>query len=343
MKAVVYTAPHQFSVAQVPMPEPGPGRLRLRVLQSGLCGTDLHLDAGEFMAAFPMTPGHEVVGVVDALGDGVDRFAVGQQVTVNPNRACGHCDFCREGRPILCPNMTGLGTNLPGFFAEYAVAPADQVYDAEGLDPDLAVLTEPTSCAVHGVETAAVRPGSSALVIGAGPTGLLLSQLLATGGATRVAVAAPTRFKLDTAAALGADLVIEIPRDGVDVAALRGSSPTGDGFDLVVEATGSAAVAQLCVPLTRSGGTTLIYGVADPDAAFSVNPYDVFRREISVKGSFAEITSFDAALAALRSGRVRGGVGDQQLITHRFALDDYGAALQALRSDKTAHKIIIEP
>ena len=120
MKAVRYDGPRSFAVTEVPTREPGPHEVRVRVLQTGVCGTDLHLHSGGFDAVYPLVPGHEVVGVVDRLGAAVPRFAVGEQVTVNPNVPCGHCDYCRAGRLILCANGLGLGTTLPGFFAEYA-------------------------------------------------------------------------------------------------------------------------------------------------------------------------------------------------------------------------------
>jgi D-arabinitol dehydrogenase (NADP+) len=111
------------------------------------------------------------------------------------------------------------------------------------------------------------------------------------------------------------------------------------GYDVVIDATGSAAVSERCVPLTRNGGTVMFYGVTAPDDVVTVHPYDVFRREITIKGSFAEINSFPAAIAAFRTGRAR----TDGLITHRFKLDDYADALEALRSDRTVHKIVIEP
>ena len=102
------------------------------------------------MAAYPLTPGHETVGVVDQLGEGVTGFALSQEVTINPNTRCGLCDYCRTGRPILCDQLTGMGSNRPGAFAEYVVAPVGQVFDAEGLAIDTAVFAEPTACVAHG-------------------------------------------------------------------------------------------------------------------------------------------------------------------------------------------------
>jgi D-arabinitol dehydrogenase (NADP+) len=190
---------------------------------------------------------------------------------------------------------------------------------------------------MHGVETLSPRPGSSALVFGAGPTGLLLAQLIARGGAVSVTVAASSEFKLKRAEDLGLDATFLMDRADLAGDADKLKKASG-GFDIVVDATGSAAVSEQCVPLTRNGGTVMFYGVTEPEDLVRVSPYDVFRREITIKGSFAEINSFPAAIAALRTGRAR----TEGLITHRFALDDYAGALDALRGDRTVHKIIIE-
>ena len=213
-----------------------------------------------------------------------------------------------------------------------------------GLSTNPTILrrfTEPAACAAHGVETLGVRPGASALVLGAGPTGIFLAQLLAGNGASSVTVAAPERAKLATAAALGVDRTAPLDRTDPagNTARLRALSPTGDGYDIVVEASGATAVGNICVPLTRNGGTVLLYGVTGAQDTIAIHPYDVFRREITIEGSFAEMTSFGAAIAALSNGRVR----TQGIITHRFGLDDYGKALDALRSDPTVHKVVIVP
>jgi D-arabinitol dehydrogenase (NADP+) len=340
MKAVVYSAPREYQITDIPVPEPGPADVRIRCRQVGLCGTDVHIHNGEFMAEFPLIPGHELDGTVDALGADVTGFVAGEQVTVNPNVYCGICAYCRAGRLILCANLKGMGSNYPGFFAEYVTVPAALVFSTEGLPPDVAVFSEPAACAMHGLENLDVRPGSSALVLGAGPTGLLLAQFLATGGAASVTVAAPSSHKLETAARLGLDRTVLITRGDPDgsLGLLRAASPGGDGYDYVVEATGSAEVGAMCVPLTRNGGTVLVYGVTGHADTVAFHPFDVFRREITIKGSFAEITSFAAAIAALKGGRAR----TDGIITHRFGLDDYPAALQAVAGGTGVHKVVIE-
>jgi D-arabinitol dehydrogenase (NADP+) len=339
MKAVVYDAPLSYQVTEIPTPEAEAGEVRIRIDQVGVCGTDLHIHHGDFNAVFPLIPGHEMVGVIDQLGEGITRFAIGEQVTVNPNVYCGTCAYCLSGRLILCSNAKGLGSNYPGFFAEYVTVDHNLVFSVEGLDKDTAVFTEPASCAMHGVETLNLRPGASALVLGAGPTGLLLAQLIGRSGASSVTVAAPTQFKLDTATALGIDNTVLIDRGNpeANIPTLMAASPSGDGYDVVVEATGSTAVGNICVQLTRNGGTVMVYGVTRADETVTFHPFDVFRREITIKGSFAEMTSFGAAIAALRTGRAK----TDGIITHRFSLDDYGKAIDALATDSTVHKVII--
>ncbi len=341
MKAVVYDAARSYAVTEIPTPEAGPGEVRIKVGQVGVCGTDLHIHEGDFNAVFPLIPGHELVGVVDQVGDGIRRLRLGEQVTVNPNVYCGYCDYCLAGRLILCANLKGYGSNVPGCFAEYVTVPEDLVFSVEGLAKDTAVFAEPAACAMHGLETLDLRPGASVLVFGAGPTGLLLAQLIASGGASSVTVAAPTQFKLDTAAGLGIDRTVRISRDDAEgnIALLKEASPGGDGYDVVVEATGSTRIGDICVPLTRNGGTVLVYGVTRAEDIVSFHPFDVFRREITIMVWFAEVTSFAAAIAALRGGRAR----TDGIITHRFSLDDYGKALDALQNDPEMHKIVIVP
>jgi D-arabinitol dehydrogenase (NADP+) len=338
MKAVVYDAPRSFAIKEIPTPEAGPGEVRIKVIQVGVCGTDLHIHNGDFNAAFPLIPGHELVGTVESVGAGVTRVKLGEQVTVNPNVNCGLCDYCLGGNPIRCTALQGLGSNFPGFFADYVVVHERLVFSTEGLPIDTAVFTEPAACATHGLERLKIWPGSSALVFGAGPTGLLLAQLIKSGGASKVTVAAPTQFKLDRARAFAIDETIQISR--TDPVANRKAvldASGGRGYDIVVEATGTTIVGDICVGLTRNGGTVLVYGVTRADETIAFHPFDVFRREISIIGSFAEITSFASAISALRTRRIQ----TEGIITHRFGLDDYGTALETLRSDKTAHKVLI--
>ena len=339
MRAVVYDAPAAFGVREVPLPEPGPGEVRLAVEMAGMCGTDVHIDAGGFFSRYPLTPGHEIVGRVDVLGDGVTSLAIGERVVADNTVLCGHCTACRRGEPLFCANFYSLGVNGPGGFADCVVVRAEKCFVAGDLDLRTAVMTEPTACVVHGLDVLDLRPGSDVLVFGAGPTGLVLAQLLAHGGAARVTVAAPTARKLELARSYGVDATVELDRSDPAraVPVLRAGAP--DGYDVVVDATGAVSVVEICLGLVRDGGTFFVYGMTDEQLSVPLHPYEVFRRELTIKGSFAQTHCFDRALALLRSGRVH----TDGIVTHEFALGDYGQALEATRSDRSCIKAAVVP
>jgi D-arabinitol dehydrogenase (NADP+) len=339
MRAVVYSAPAQFAVDQVADPVPAPGEVVVRTVLTGVCGTDVHIHSGGFFSAFPLTPGHEIAGEVLSWGAGVTGLRVGQKVVVDNASACGRCTECGRGDPLYCRDFRSLGVNAPGGFAEQVLTRADKVFDADDLAVETAVLAEPLACAIHGMDVLGLTPGADVVMIGCGPTGLLLAQLLIHGGAGRLTVAGPTDFKLVRAAAFGVDRVVQVSRRDPDATAatLRDLAP--GGYDVAIDATGSAAVTQILPGLVRENGTVLVYGMSDQEDRVSWSPYDIFRRQLTVKGSFAQVNCFDRALAMLRSGRVKG----TGLITHRFVLDDYATALTALQTDQACLKAVVAP
>ena len=338
MQAVVYDRPGSFRLADVPVPEPGPGEVLLRVSAAGVCGTDLHLHHGDFGPTYPLTPGHEFTGEVVAVGSGADEQLRGHHVVVDNTASCARCVECRRGRPAYCENLVAQGVNAPGGFAEYVATDADRCFVVDDLDPEVAVLAEPVACVVHGLDVLELRPGADVLLFGAGPTGLIMTSLLVRSGAGRLTVAAPTRAKLELAAARGADEQVITDRHdpAAAVARLRTLAPAG--FDVVIDATGAPSVLASALDLTRIGGTVFVYGMTPEATRWPVSPYDIFRRELTVKGSFAQQFSFDRALAALRTGRV----DPEGLIDRRFGLSQYGDALAAV-SDSSVVKSVLLP
>lgn len=336
MKAVVYDRPGTFDIRQVPVPQPGPGEVLLRMVVAGVCGTDLHLHDGEFGPTYPLTPGHEIVGEVAGMGPGVTEVSVGERVTIDNTASCGRCVECRRARPAYCQQLIAQGVNAPGGFAEFVVTDADRCFGVDDLDPEVAVLAEPTACVVHGLDRLALAPGSTVLLFGAGPTGLLLTQLIRSAGAVQLTVAAPSAHKLELARAQGADRTVLLDRHNLTagVAELAAASP--DCYDVVIDATGALAVLEQTIALTRTGGTVFVYGMTAESARWAVPPYEIFRRELTLRGSFAQQFSFDRALAGLRSGRV----DTSGMVTHRFALDDYADALAAV-ADSSCVKAVI--
>lgn len=339
MKAVVYSAAEEFTIREVPDPVPAEGQVVIRSTLAGMCGTDLHIHAGGFFTEYPLTPGHEITGEVMSWGPGVEGLRRGQRVVVDNASACGYCSQCGRGEPLFCRHFHSLGVNAPGGFAEQVVTRADKCFAADDLPPDLAVLAEPLACAVHGMDVLQLRPGADVVMIGSGTTGLLLAQLLIHGGASRLTVAGPSEFKLQLARSFGVDRIVQVSRSDAEgtAATLRDMSP--GGYDVVIDATGASSVVQHLPRLAKDNGTVLVYGMCDEEDRVAWSPYEIFRRQLTVKGSFAQVNCFDRSLGMLRSGRIRG----DGLITHRFRLDQYGDALATVRSDPTCLKAIIAP
>lgn len=343
MRALVYDVPKQFSVKEIATPEPKAGEVRIKVLMAGVCGTDIHLHNGTFIGKYPLIPGHEMVGVIDKLGEGVNdestHFKVGQQVTMNGNFACGECASCKQGKPLFCEHLTCLGCNGDGAFAEYMVVPKKLVYDAEGLDPEVVVFTEPLACTVHGMDVLQPKVGDDILIIGAGSTSAMFAQLLIHGGAGNVTVAASKEFKLKLFQEYGVNdtLVIDRNDSSKTFEILKNHRPKG--YDIVIDATGAPSIQELCTGLVKNGGTVMFYGVGKKNSPIKLDAYDVFERELTIKGSFAQVHSFTGALAMLRSGRVR----TDGLITHKYKLEEWQNVLDTHAHDGTAHKIVMIP
>ncbi|MBF0815955.1 2-deoxy-scyllo-inosamine dehydrogenase [Microbacterium paludicola] len=344
MKAVVYDRPEHFEIRELPVPEPGPGEVLLRVLLAGVCGTDLHLHVGEFGPSYPLVPGHEIVGEVVRFGaDSEDLVAMaglaeGMRVVLDNTAQCGECAECLRQRPAFCLANVAHGVNAQGGFAEYVVIRIGRCYPADDLDVDVAVFAEPTACVVHGLDVLGLRPGSDVLLFGAGPTGLLLTQLLSRNGAARLTVAAPTVEKLELARRSGATRTVRVDRQDPETALahLRANAPRG--YDVVVDATGAPSVLESTIGLTRTGGTVFVYGMTPEATRWPVASYEVFRRELTIKGSFAQQFSFDRALAYLRSGVVN----PSGYVTHRFGIEQYADALAAV-ADSACVKAVIAP
>ena len=199
-------------------------------------------------------------------------------------------------------------------------------------------MIEPTACACHGMEVLAMKPGSDVLLMGAGPTGQVVAQLLKLNGAARVIVAAPAGPKLDLIARLGADDVVAVDRKDPEVHRRRLRELSPGGFDYIVEATGSTTLLEDALSFVRRRGTVLVYAVYPDDALARIKPADIMRREVTIKGSFAQLNSFPRALEYLENGKVKV----DELVTHEIPLAEYSKALE-LAWARTGIKIAIIP
>jgi D-arabinitol dehydrogenase (NADP+) len=337
MKAIVYSAPREFLFRDVPDPEIAADEVLLRVRACGICGTDLHIHEGEFFAKFPLIPGHEFAGEVVRVGSAVESLQVGQQVVADNTEMCGTCFYCRRDQPLYCENLLAQGVNTAGGLAQYVVVKAPKVFPFKNLSWREAAMVEPTACAVHGMDIIDVEPGSDVLLFGAGPTGIVLAQLLKLNGAARLIVAAPEGRKLNLIERLCADQVVVMDRNDRSNHYKRLKEISPRGFDYVIEATGSPHVCEESIEYVRQGGELVVYGVYPEAARLSWSPYEIFRREITIKGSFAQSHCFDRALQYLESGRIKV----DEVVTEEFELSDYAYALDTVRSRRGIKTIVL--
>lgn len=339
MKAIRYNKVKDWSLVDMPVPVPKPHEVLVKIKSCGICGTDLHIHNGDFDSRMPVVTGHESSGIVVAIGSAVQRaFALGDKVTADNSELCGWCHYCRKGQPLYCENFQAHGVHLDGGFAEYCAYPASKLFHFSNLSWAEAALFESASCAVHGLDRIAPAPGSSILVIGAGPTGLCLAQLLRHNGGAHLVLASNAGPKMELARRLGAaDEYVELPRGGDQGARwdeLRRAHPYG--FDVVVEATGAHALLETAIGFCTRGGKLVYYGVYPKEAVVAVSPSKVFGDELTLIGSFSEMYCLPRAVHYLETRKVdvRG------IVTHTFPLEKFGDALDAVRN-KTCIKAAI--
>ena len=326
MRAVVIERPHQWQVTDVHDPTPQDDEVIVSVSACGVCGTDLHIFDGDFPSKMPLIPGHEFVGEVVEVGRKVRSVKVGDFVTVHPNKPCLLCDFCREGDEHLCENLQAYGFHIPGGFAQFVAVKETNVYKAEGLTPLQAAWAEPLSCCLHGLNKVGVKSGEKALVIGCGPIGLLFVQLLLVHGASEVVAVDLSKERLSAARQLGASVTLQ-PEEFVS--SHKDIAP--NGFALVVEASGNPKAVELGLKVVRAGGRFLQFGVCPTEATVNFSPFAIYRKEITIVGSFSLGKEMPQALNLLVSGRVKVDV----LTTHQMGLDGFGEAVKLMREAKS--------
>lgn len=327
MQAILFPAAETIAVEQVPDPTPAADEVVVQVAACGICGTDVHIYRNEYMSTFPLIPGHEFSGKVVAVGKAVTDVKLGDRVAVDPNLYCGHCEFCRNEQANHCRNWQGIGITRAGGFAEYVAAPARACYHLpDHLTNAQAAFIEPLACVIHALKRIRVWPGAQVLIFGAGPMGLLLLQALRHSGAAQVVIAEKQPARLALATQLGA---LAMPVDGQQAEALRAIAPYG--FDLVVDATGVPAVIEQAFSYVRPRGQYLQFGVTPMDATIRLRPYDLFRNDWTVIGSFALCYTFLPAIAWLANGVVDVA----QLVSHTVPMAEFAPAFHAFAGGQT--------
>ena len=335
MRVAVIEAPNKLAYTQVPDPTPRPDEVILRVAAAGLCGTDMHILHGEYEAVYPIIPGHEFAGTIVEVGSAVDDLSPGLRVTADPNIFCHKCAYCLRNQHNQCENLEAVGVNRDGAFAEYVVVPRGSIYPIGDLPFVTAACAEPLGCVVLAMQRASIPPGSNVLLMGAGPMGGLLAQAVAHSGAAKLVVSDLSARRLELVASLGATETV-LAGEGQGER-LRQLAP--QGFDVVIDATGVPAVVQAGFDHLAPRGTYLFFGVCPPGAKVEIEPYQVFRRDWRIVGSFALSHTIQEAIRWLQAGRVRV----EQLISHQVPLSQVERGWEMALADPARMKVLFLP
>lgn len=280
MKAAQFKKPRVLEIIESPLRRLESNEVLVQIAACGVCGTDLHIVAGEAHARPPVILGHEFSGTIIDAGREVGELQLGDHVAVDPNIACGGCYYCHRGQVNFCENLRALGVDLDGGFAELVIAPAKQCYKLPLDFPlELGTFAEPLSCCLRGLERAAIQPGQSVAIVGAGNIGLLMLQLARISGAGMIFVLDPLASKREIARQLAAEFVSDASQpEAVQEIAER----THGGCDVVIECVGKAVAAELAIALTKRGGRVVLFGLAAPQAYARLYLQNAFLKELTI-------------------------------------------------------------
>jgi 2-desacetyl-2-hydroxyethyl bacteriochlorophyllide A dehydrogenase len=319
------------------IPPIGSDDVLIRVAYSGICGSELSGYLGtNSLRTPPLVFGHELAGHIEAIADAAAKafgLTVGVPVTVNPLVTCGDCAFCLCGRQQLCARRQLLGAHRPGSNAEFVVAPARSVVALPaGLELRDAAMAEPAACAVHAVELSGARPAMSALVVGAGPIGLFIAQVLREFGLQQIFVAERNPDRLARAVEWGF-----VGLDARDLVVAAREATAALGVDMAFDAVGSEATRKACLGSVASGGQVMAVGLHSDMTSLPLNT--LVRSEVSIRGVFAyPVATFRTALRWLAEHRI--GLRDGVVVA---PLSEGDSWYQRLIDGDAAAKVLLDP
>lgn len=334
-QAAVYRGDKSFTVEEVEIAPPGEGEVQIDVAYCGICGTDLHIYLGHMDArvGFERTIGHEMSGVIAAVGAGVEGLSPGQHIVVRPLDHCGDCPACTAGHEHICHNLKFIGIDTDGAFQQKWNVPAHTIHVLpDDLDLSHAALIEPLAVAVHDVDRGKVRPGEDVLVIGGGPIGMLVAMAARDAGAN-VTVTEINENRLAFARKIG--FATMNPKE-VDVAKAIHEATGGKGADVVFEVSGSQPGVDLMTAAAATRGRIVM--VAIHATKPQIDMFQFFWRELDLIGARVyRPEDYDKAMALL----AKGVVDCDAFITDIQGLSDIQAAFKALTENPNAMKSMI--
>ncbi|HHV61804.1 MAG TPA: NAD(P)-dependent alcohol dehydrogenase [Firmicutes bacterium] len=317
MKAAVLYGPMDLRLESINKPALGRLDVLIEIKANGLCGSDIHFfkegRLGPFEVTSPYVPGHEASGVIEAVGEEVEGFKIGDRVVIEPGIPCRLCEWCKSGRYNLCPQVRFLSAPpINGTLSEYVSVPFDFVYKfPDRLTYEEAALVEPLAVGLHAINRGGLRPGMSIAIFGAGPIGLMILQCARASGAGEIFIIDKIPMRLEMAERLGATKAINAAeKDAVEeVLELTHSR----GVDVLFEASGNSKVENDCLRLAKRGGVIVLVGWPDQKLV----PYkleDILDKELDIRGINRYANAYQPALGLLEAGQINL----RAMITHRY-------------------------
>ncbi|MFD8500864.1 L-threonine 3-dehydrogenase [Amycolatopsis sp. NPDC059657] len=325
-------------LTDVPDPVAGPGDVVVRVLRTGICGTDLHIEAWDDWAAktieAPLVVGHEFVGEVVEIGRAVTSVRVGDLVSGEGHLVCGSCRNCKAGRRHLCARTRGLGVHTDGAFAQYAVLPEQNAWvHRNPIDLDIAAIFDPLGNAVH---TALSFPviGEDVLITGAGPIGIMAAAIAKHAGARNVVITDVSQHRLDLARKVGVDLALDV--SDATIADAQARLNMAEGFDVGMEMSGRPEALRDMITNMSHGGRIAMLGL--PASDVSVDIATVVLKMIQLKGIYGrEMFETWYSMSVL----LQAGLDIAPVITHRFGYTEHEKAFATAREGRCG-KVILD-
>jgi threonine 3-dehydrogenase len=338
MKALVKVRPEPgLQIEEVPIPELGRDDVLIRVLRTGVCGTDLHIYEWDGWAQanvpVPLVIGHEFVGEIVELGPDVDDLQAGDPVSGEGHLVCGRCRNCMAGRRVQCARTKGIGVNHPGAFAEFVAMPATNVWrHPPDIDLDVAAIFDPFGNAVHTALTFPIL-GEDVLITGAGPIGLMAAIVARHAGARHVVITDVSPYRLDLARRIGVTLAVDASSTTLQDAMLQ--LEMREGFDVGLEMSGKPQPLRDMLAAMTHGGKIAVLGL--PTEQFGIDWAHLVLNMITIKGIYGRQmfeTWYEMAVL------IQSGVDIAPVITHRFDAMDFDAAFATVRSSQCGKVVL---
>ncbi|MGG1678169.1 zinc-dependent alcohol dehydrogenase family protein [Neobacillus sp. NRS-1170] len=328
MKAAVLQGTKQLEVLDWTYRSPIAREVIVKVKSCGICGTDQHIYHGHPGSAEVIPPivlGHELAGEVVEVGAEVSILQKGDRVSIDPNIYCGTCQYCRSNRAHLCNHLQAVGVTRDGGMGEFCLVPEANCYKIpDQMTFEEAALVEPLGCVLHGFKKVQLSPLSKVLIIGGGFIGQLFLQLVKHQNVQSITVSEPAENKRELLYQLGADEVVH-PINASNLEA-----------DVVIECVGKPESMELAVKSAAKGGQVLLFGVAAPETLISVSPFEIFSKELTIKGSFVNPFTHDEAISLIAKKVVDVG----HLISHRFTIEELPEAMAGFVNLKVSKAVI---